>query len=134
MGTFQLSVSFKKDNKVTGVTTETSVYNIEFDTKGKLNTGHLVGTACNELYKWVDLVRDMGASFSTTGGYFDIYIKSNSTVLDTSIVKRELKQKLAFNKTDESRKRFAQRVNRLAKFMASSPSVVHIDDVVEALS
>lgn len=134
MGTFQLSVSFKKDNKVTGVTTETSVYNIEFDTKGKLNTGHLVGTACNELYKWVDLVKDMGSSFSTTGGYFDIYIKSNSTVLDTSVVKRELKQKLAFNKTDESRKRFAQRVHRLAKFMASSPAVVHIDDVVEALS
>jgi hypothetical protein len=134
MGTFQLSVSFKKDNKVTGVTTETSVYNIEFDTKGKLSTGHLVGTACNELYKWVDLVKDMGSSFSTTGGYFDIYIKSNSTVLDTSVVKRELKQKLAFNKTDESRKRFAQRVHRLAKFMASSPSVVHIDDVVEALS
>lgn len=134
MGTFKITASYIMTHKRTMVETATSVYNLEFDTKGKLNKGQIVGTACNELYRWVDIVKTMGSTFRTTGGHFDLQIISNSTTLDTSIVHRELKQKLSFNKTPESRKKFAQRVFKLVDFMSTEPTVIHIDDLSEILS
>jgi hypothetical protein len=129
MGTFSLAVTFTDKNGM-----QTQAYTLDFQTAGKLTTSQIVGTACNELYRWVDVVKETGGSFKTTGGHFDLVMQSNSVKIDTATANRLLRSRFFFNKTAESRARFAKRVYSLAKFMASNPTVVSIEQLEEVMS
>jgi hypothetical protein len=129
MGTFSLAVTFTDKNDM-----QTQAYTLDFETAGKLTTSQIVGTACNELYRWVDIVKETGGTFKTTGGHFDLVMQSNSVKIDTATVSRALRSRFFFNKTDESRTRFAKRVYALAKFMASKPTVVSVEQLEEVLT
>lgn len=129
MGKFSLEVTFTDKNGL-----QTNAYELDFDTTGKLTTSQIVGTACNELYRWVDIIKDTGGSFKTTGGNFDLVMRNNSVTIDTAKAKRQLRTKFFFNKTDESRKRFARRVYALAKFMATNPTVVSVEQLEELMA
>lgn len=129
MGTFSLEVTFTDKNGL-----QTQAYTLDFETAGKLSTSQIVGTACNELYRWVDIVKDTGGSFKTTGGHFDLVMQSNSVKIDTATVNRALRTSFFFNKTAESRARFARRIYSLAKFMATKPTVVTVEKLEEVLT
>jgi hypothetical protein len=128
MGKFQLEATFTDKNGLT-----TQAYSLDFDTRGKLSLNHVIGTSCYELFKWVDVVKDTGGTFKTTGGHFDLVMRSNSLTIDTAKARRELRGKFFFNKTVESRSRFARRVLALAKFMATNPTVVTIEKLEELM-
>jgi len=124
MGKFQLEATFTDKNGLT-----THAYSLEFDTLGKLSLGKVIGTSCHELFRWVDVIKDTGGTFKTTGGHFDLVMRCNSVTIDTAKAKRELRQKFFFNKTGDSRARFARRVLALARFMATNPTVVSMEEL-----
>lgn len=126
MGIFSLEAKFVNKDGL-----ETNVYSLEFDTQGKLSMNKVIGTACYNLFRWVDAVKGAGGSFKTTGGRFDLVMRSNSVVIDTAKAHHELRTKFFFNKTEESRTRFARRVLNCATFMASNPEVTDVNDLIK---
>lgn len=129
MGKFQLEAVFTNKDGLT-----TQAYSLDFDTLGKLSLSKVIGTSCHELFRWVDVVKDTGGTFKTTGGHFDLVMRSNSLTIDTAKAKRELRSKFFFNKTAESRSRFARRVLALARFMETAPTVCTIEQLEELMS
>jgi hypothetical protein len=129
MGVFSLEAKFTGKDGLT-----TQAYSLEFDTLGKLSLSKVIGTSCHELFRWVDIVKDTGGTFKTTGGHFDLVMRSNSLTIDTAKAKRELRSKFFFNKTVESRSRFARRVLALARFMETAPTVCTIEQLEELMS
>ncbi len=128
MGTFSLEATFTDKNGLT-----TQAYTLEFDTLGKLTLSKVIGTSCQELFRWVDVVKDTGGTFKTTGGHFDLVMRSNSLTIETAKARKELRSKFFFNKTEESRSRFARRVLALARFMETAPKVVSVEQLEEIL-
>jgi hypothetical protein len=128
MGIFSLQATFTDKNGLT-----TQAYSLEFDTLGKLTLSKVIGTSCQELFRWVDIVKDTGGTFKTTGGHFDLVMRSNSLTIDTAKAKKELRGKFFFNKSEDSRSRFARRVLALARFMETAPKVVSVEELEEIL-
>jgi hypothetical protein len=129
MGVFSLEAKFTGKDGLT-----TQAYSLEFDTLGKLSLSKVIGTSCHELFRWVDIVKDTGGTFKTTGGHFDLVMRSNSLTIETAKARKELRSKFFFNKTTESRARFARRVLALARFMATNPTVVSVEQLEELMS
>lgn len=129
MGKFQLEATFTDKNGL-----QTHAYSLDFDTLGKLSLSKVIGTSCHELFRWVDIVKDTGGKFKTTGGHFDLVMRSNSVTIDTAKANRELRQHFFFNKTAESRTRFARRVLKLARFMETAPKVVSVEQLEDLMS
>ena len=129
MGKFSLEAVFTGKDGLT-----TQAYSLEFDTQGKLSLGKVIGTSCHELFRWVDVVKDTGGTFKTTGGHFDLVMRSNNLTIETAKARKELRGKFFFNKTSDSRSRFARRVLALARFMETAPTVCTIEELETLMS
>ena len=97
------------------------------------NARKVSGTVLFELFKWIDIQKQMGAKGLSLAKPINIRIKSDTLALDTGEARKQLAQKLKLNSTNKSKRKFAARFQALTAYMSSPITVVDYEEVITLL-
>ena len=112
---------------------EETTLTFEFHLESTLDNDHLKGSVLNELFKWVNIQKHMGAKGLKLSKPINIRIEHGGKFLDTGTAKKQLQQKLKLNTSAKSKRMFAIRFNMLVEYITDGFNIVDVDTVLETL-
>ena len=104
-------------------------FNLKEGTESKV-----CGTMLNELFKWYNLQRLVGAKGLKGSEPINLRFEVNGLGFDTGLVSKTLTQKLKFNKTAKSKRSFAQKFMAIYTYSIAEAQEVDFEDLLNDLS
>ena len=122
------TIEIKIKNDVTEFTR-----NIQTSAK-ELDLNKVVGTVLSDFFRLVDLQAKKRINLFNLAKPFDLVVKSDGVVIDTTKIDNKLKTKFKLNTTAKSKRAFAGTVYDVVKFASEKTRVTTCDALVEQLS
>ena len=86
-----------------------------------------VGTACNQLFRYVSVAKAVGAKTFAFNKPINLRITARGVKYDTSVCDQLLQNKLKCQRSDKGMQTFAKRVFELVKFSRNKEAIVFCD-------